>query len=248
MRPLLIFVMLVLVAGCGGNDEQAASGAPPLEGTPWVLVSGIDVAGWEKVAPSANFADGRLAGSSGCNRYMTSYDELDGEALKLGQVAGSKVACTPPAGDVERAYLAALARVEAWRTDGKELVLLDGDDGELLRFRTPSPVGSWKATMFLHPGAVKSLLAGTEITAVFEDGGKLSGSAGCNTYTGTWSATAITDVSATEKACPEPAGVMQQEQAYLAALTQTAGYTFEGTSLTLLTRDGTIVATYTAAG
>lgn len=212
-----------------------------------MLVSGVDVEGWEKTAPSAHFEGGRLSGSSGCNRYTTSY-ELDGEALKLGPVAGTKIACTPPAGAVESAFTAALPRVAKWRTDGQELVLLDGDDGELLRFRAVSPVGSWKATMFLHPGAVKSLLAGTKITAVFEEGGKLSGSAGCNTYTGTWSATAITDVSATEMACPTPAGVMEQEQAYLKALSQTASYTFEGTTLTLLTRSGTIVATYTAAG
>jgi hypothetical protein len=34
-----------------------------------------------------------------------------------------------------RAYLAALERVAAWRTDGDQLVLVDGGGVELLRYR-----------------------------------------------------------------------------------------------------------------
>ena len=55
-------------------------------------------------------------------------------------------------------------------------------------------------------------------------------------------------MSATELACEIPAGVMEQEQAFLAALPRTARYTLEGRSLTLLTEAGTIVATLDASG
>ena len=58
----------------------------------------------------------------------------------------------------------------------------------------------------------------------------------------------ITALSATEMACQSPAGVMEQEQAFLEALPLATGYAVEGTGLTLLTREGTIVATFTRAG
>jgi META domain len=56
------------MAGHGGDEDHAA-GASSLCGMPWVLAAGLDVAGWERAAPSATFADGRVAGSTGCNRF-----------------------------------------------------------------------------------------------------------------------------------------------------------------------------------
>ena len=246
--PLLL-ISLVLFA-CGGEDEQAAA-APELAGTSWVLAGGIDVPGWEQVAPSAGFADGKLTGANGCNRYSTSYT-LDGEALKLGDVATTNMACGEPGAAVETAFMDALGRVAAARITDGELTLLDGDGGEVLRFREASPLGTWEVTSFLQGDGVSSLVEGSRITATFAEGGKLSGSAGCNDYTGTYTLGAgelkITDVSATELACEIPAGVMEQEQAFLAALPRTAGYTLAGRSLTLLTEAGTIVATLDASG
>lgn len=249
MRALLLSaVVLLLAAGCGEGEEQAAQGPSALEAQPWVLHAGLDVPGWEEVAPSAIFADGRLAGSTGCNRYSTSY-AVDGDALELEQLVSTKIACIEPAGAVEQAFLAAMERVSHWRVTGEELVLRDGDE-EVLRFLPANPLGTWKATSFLHPGAVKSPLAGTEITAVFAMDGALSGSAGCNRYTATWTASpmTITEVAATEMACSQPEGVMEQERAYLDALPKAASYSVEGSTLTLLTKEGTIVATYTRAG
>ena len=53
-------------------------------------------------------------------------------------------------------------------------------------------------------------------------GGRLTGSAGCNTYNATFTidggAIEITPPATTRKICPEPEGVMEQETAYLAAL------------------------------
>ena len=143
-------------------------------------------------------------------------------------------------------------RVAAARIVGGELTLLDEKDAELLRFREASPLGTWEVTAFLQGDGVSSLVEGSRITATFAEGGKLSGSAGCNDYSGTFTlgsrTLTIDDVSATELACEIPAGVMEQEQAFLAALPRTARYTLEGRSLTLLTEEGTIVATLDASG
>jgi heat shock protein HslJ len=251
MRLVAALLVLGLAAGCGdddGGDTAPAAQAPPFAGLPWVLSSGLDVEGWEQTAPSAVFKNGTLGGSTGCNRYTSPYT-VDGEALKLGAIASTQMACPPPADQVERAYVDALKRVAEWRMDDAELVLLDDGDAELLRFREASPVGEWEVTAFLKGSAVASPLPGTSITATFTEDGKLSGSAGCNRYTTSFTtdrgAIEIEPPASTKKLCPEePEGVMDQEAAYLTALLSAVQYRVDGGSLSLLSADGTYVATF----
>jgi heat shock protein HslJ len=248
VRRLLVVLAVGLVAGCGQDDPQGeAARAPSFEGVPWALSSGLDTPGWERAAPSATFIDGRVAGSTGCNRYTAPYT-MDGEAMTIGELATTEMACERLRETVQRDYVAALARVAGWRVTGDELVLSDGDGAELLRFSEPSPTGDWEATAFLQSDAVASPIVGTEITASFSADGTLAGSAGCNPYTTTFTsergAIEIVAPASGRKACAEPAGVMEQEQAYLSALPLAAAYRVEGEMLSLLAADGTIVATY----
>ena len=239
MRRLLALVAVAAMAGCGeGDDPGAAAGAPSFEGVPWVTDSGA----------SATFDAGTVAGSTGCNQFTASYTH-DGATLEIGAPAVTRMACPPPEDAVEREFLAALERVAGWRRDGGELVLVDADEKELLRFREASPVGAWEATAFRQGDAVASPLLETEVTAVFGEDGALTGSAGCNTYRSTYTTEGATitigEPVATEKACSAP--IMEQEQAYLSALPLTASYRVEGSNLSLLTAGGTYVATYVRA-
>jgi heat shock protein HslJ len=239
----------LVLAGCGGEDEAAAPNPAALRGEAWVLSGGVDVPGWEAVAPSATFAADRVSGSTGCNRFDAAYT-LDGAKLRLGALRATRMAC-PGTGDaVERAFTAKLERVAAWRVDD-ELVLLDADDAELLRFSAASVAGEWTVTAFRQPGSVSSPRAGTTLTATFADG-KLSGNAGCNPYTTTYRAERgtiqIASPAAGERLCDAPEGVMEQERAYLEALPAAARYEREGSNLTLLAADGTIVATFQRSG
>ncbi len=110
-----------------------------LEGRSWVLLSGIAVPQDVVVTwPSVTFSEGRVAGTTGCNRYMGAY-EVDGDSLAFGPIATTMMACPPPADAVERAYVAALARVTGWRLDGDQLVLELGEDDEPLRFAPAEP-------------------------------------------------------------------------------------------------------------
>ena len=239
-----LLLALGLAAGCGGDD-----GAGSFVGVPWVVSSGVDLAGTDAV-PSATFTDDTVGGSTGCNRFTASYT-VDGDAMEIGEIASTRMACPPPADAIERAYLAALGRVAAWHIDGSELVLADDDDNELLRFEEASPVGDWEVTAFLSGDAVTSPLPGTTITAKFADDGTLTGSSGCNTYQTAFSlgkgSIEIEPPAATEMACAKPEGVMEQEAAYLAALPTAVGYRVDGGSLALVSADGTYVASYTRA-
>jgi heat shock protein HslJ len=247
--PLACLLAVGLAAGCGG-DEEGNAAAASLADVPWVLSSGPDVEGWETAAPSATFAEGTVGGSTGCNRYTAPYT-VEGDALEIGMVAATRIACPPPADSVERAYLSALARVTTWRAEDEELVLLAEDDVELLRFRTSTPVGDWEATAIQSGTAFASPLPGTEITARFAGDGTLTGSAGCNTYRTTFSTDRggieIASPAATKKACAKPAGVMEQDAAYLAALPTATHYRVDGGSLALLRADGTYAVSFRPA-
>ena len=245
-----LLLALGLAAGCGGDDEGDGAAGDSFVGVPWVLSSGVDLGGSD-AAPSATFAKGTVAGSTGCNRFTASYT-VDGDAMEIGTIAATRMACPPPADAVERTYLAALGRVAAWHLDGSELVLADAEHDELLRYEEASPIGDWEVTAFLRGNAVSSPLLGSTITASFADDGTLTGSSGCNTYRASFTlgrgSIVIEPPSATEMACATPEGVMEQEAAYLAALPTAAGYRVDGGSLSLLSVDGGTVASYIRAG
>jgi hypothetical protein len=79
-------------------------------------------------------------------------------------------------------------------------------------------------------------IPGSEITALFENG-EVSGSAGCNTYRGTYRSTRAVGrntikfgpLATTKMMCDEP--LMDQEELYLAALESATAYTIEGFAL-----------------
>jgi heat shock protein HslJ len=247
---LALLLALGLAAGCGGDDgdgDGAAGGS--FVDVPWVVTSGVDLAGSD-APPSATFTDDTVGGSTGCNRFTAPYT-IDGDALEIGMIATTRMACPPPADAVERAYLAALGRVAAWHLDGSQLVLADDDHNEVLRYDEASPLGDWEVTAFLSGDAVTSPLPGTTITARFADDGTLTGSSGCNTYQTAFTlgrgSIEIEPAASTEMACAEPEGVMDQEAAYLAAFPTVVGYRVDGGSLALLSADGTYVVSYSRA-
>jgi heat shock protein HslJ len=239
--PLVLLVLPLAAAACGGDDNAAEADVALLRGQPLLLVSGADMpADLSDARPSATFEDTSVSGSTGCNRYTGDF-MVDGSSLEISGVVMTQMACPPPADAIEHAYVASLAKVAGWHGDGEEIVLVDADDAELLRYERATPEGSWQATSLQGDDALASPLAGTEITATFDTDGRVSGSSGCNTYNGTYTvdlnAIQIEDVAGTKKACAEPAGVMEQETAYLALLGRAATYTVDGKTLTLLDVD-----------
>lgn len=223
-------------------------GSHPFEGIPWVLASGVALEIPDDAAPSATFLDGRLSGSTGCNRYSGTYT-VDGDRLEIGPVASTLMACLPPLDALERGYLGALEAVAAWSVDADALVLVDAGGEDLLRFGPASPVGVWEVTGYLRGDAFTSVLSGTTITADFGGDGELAGSAGCNRYRASYETDggriAISAAAATRKHCPEPDGVMEQEAGYLALLAAATRFQVGGRTLELLGADGARLVTLT---
>lgn len=90
-----------------------------------------------------------------------------------------------------------------------------------------------------------------EITLSFEEA-SVKGSAGCNTYGGSYTISEdrlhLSGVYATEMACMEPVGIMEQEQAYLNALRAAARYRVDGSRLEMYDGAGAQLLAFVAAG
>lgn len=246
----LLTAGLLLAAGClgpGGGD----GGRGTLDGTSWDLISYLGEKGtMEGILPGSRVtavfsAGGRLGGSAGCNHYFGSYRE-HGRSLTVREMGSTLMACLDPGVmEQESRYLSLLGAAEGFRIDGDRLVLSDAKGATILTFTReipPEPLPLTGTSWVLESistgnGSVSSVLAGTEIDALFSDGERVTGSAGCNRYFAdfnhTGNALAFGPVGATKMYCGEPAGRMEQEQAYLSLLGSVAGYEISGSRLTL---------------
>jgi heat shock protein HslJ len=81
-------------------------------------------------------AQGTLAGSDGCNRYMSGYT-LDDGRLMIGPIATTRMACRGPATVAEQAagYAAALGQVRGFRIEGEQLWLTSEGGTTAAHFR-----------------------------------------------------------------------------------------------------------------
>jgi heat shock protein HslJ len=62
----------------------------------------------EGVIVTAEFGEGRVSGSGGCNRYSAAVVATGPREFSIGPVASTKMACPDPAGGVEDRYFSAL--------------------------------------------------------------------------------------------------------------------------------------------
>jgi len=97
----------------------------------------------------------------------------------------------------------------------------------------------WVLQSYGETGNLTDVLADTEITAEFVSSeGTVKGSAGCNTYFGSYEVDSNQlsipgPIGATEMYCAEPEGVMDQEQEYLATLQLAESYEINDDELTI---------------
>jgi heat shock protein HslJ len=230
----------------------------PLEDTVWVLESygepGDLHAVLEGTQITARFdTEAQLSGSAGCNTYFGRF-EVDGSRLSISDLAWTEMACVVDVMEQEQEYLTALQAAESYQIQEGQLQIVSAG-GQALTFAAPTAGITlentrWTLESFSVQAHFEAVLEGPEITAVF-DGveGRVSGSAGCNTYFAGYEvkgpALSVSALALTEMMCAEPAGIMEQEQKYAAALETAESYLILGGKL-LIFSSGARVLTFTA--
>jgi heat shock protein HslJ len=143
-----------------------------------------------------------------------------------------------------------LVAAKSFTVGGDQLTLSDADGDELATYQAQSQNlegTSWQVISYNNgKQAVVSVVAGSELTADFGTDGRLTGSTGCNNYNGEYKVDGnkitIGPLASTMMFCNDPAGVMDQETQFLAALQSAATYKLEGNRLELRTQDGALAA------
>jgi heat shock protein HslJ len=248
---------LVALAACA----PGAAGPEPTEGPEgqtWQLASYLDADGSSRPAladapVTLIFAGSELSGSAGCNGYSAGY-ERNGEELTIKPPTATLMACSEEIDRQEAAYLGLLPQAVRFERAGEELTLVDGDDRPILSFTVqppPSLIGTaWLLASYADAEGVATAVV-TTATAVFGQDGTLSGSAGCNSYSAGYEVNGdritIKAPISTRMFCEQPAGVMEQEAAFLAAIERAASFEIAADELTLRDGEGEVLATLAQA-
>lgn len=195
----------------------------------------------------------RIAGSAKCNTYMgpaTIEDEV-----RIGPLVTTLMMCTGPEGIMEQEtrFLDLLQQADSVQANGDLLQLRRGE--RVLAVMIPAPVeptGSWSLVAYSSgTAALVSLIADTEITALFAEG-RLRGHSGCNRYMTSYESEGqsihISPPAGTRMMCQLPDGVMGQEARYLELLPIAASYSIrDGRFLELFDEVGTRILQFTRA-
>ena len=144
LKTLIISILALTLSSCGSfgtsetrdtqNDFPNENAPATFDGTSWSLSHFGNTTLPEGLAITAQFEDGRVYGSSGCNTYRGTY-ALDGNQITFGPLATTRMACLEPAGlmEIEQTFL-------EWMTDAQTFILSSDHlmilrpDGEALTF------------------------------------------------------------------------------------------------------------------
>ncbi len=182
-------------------------------------------------------ANGTASIKADCNMVTATYT-LTGAGLSLVPGASTMAMCPPDSQGQQFVQQLALATVHTVQgselmlnlTDGSTMRLVSGpvsstpDSGGTTGGATGGASGlTFRVVSFGPVGAEQPVIAGSQITATFDETAlSVSGSGGCNSYSASITpqsgAFTVGPVASTLMACESPAGVMQQETAFLAAL------------------------------
>jgi heat shock protein HslJ len=236
LLPAAVGLLTVaLLMACSQTVEP--TGPAPLAGSSWIL-TGVAIDGVVRPSlddsASLTFApDGRLAGSTGCNRFTGTWSQ-EANRLTLTPGATTLMACSDESGRQETAVLAALDATDRYRSDGRTLVLLDPAGAVLAQYR-PAPVEltgtDWRATGVNNGrGGVVSTTGTEELSLAFGSDGTATGFDGCGRFTGrfTTEGARISIEALSAARCGDA-----RQESYLAALQHATTWRVDGNRLEL---------------
>ncbi len=244
LRNLILLVgLLLLIAAPSALAADSALG-----GTNWVLstLNGqLPLAGTSVTLQLGE--DGSATGSDGCNRFTTTYT-ASRSTISFEPAASTMMACPPAVATQAGDFMAALTTANRYQLRGGQLILLDGNRvlASFVAAKADLAGTTWLVTGYNNGReAVVSPLLGADIIVNIDDANLISGNAGCNDFFASVQATSsgaieVSGIGATRRLCTNPAGVMEQEAEFFAALESAATFTVEGDFIELRNGDDAI--------
>lgn len=182
LRATAAVALALLASGCGAGEAAEEERAAPAGS--WQLVAGIDPMAAQTITLVVE--GNRVGGTAACNSYGGTAI-VEGGSFAVRDLSHTEIGCEPPAMAAETAYLDALARVDAFRREGDELVLT-GPSVEL-RFEPTAPVPTrelletrWTLDTLMQGDTAASVRGSP--TLQFHGDGSLEGGTGCRAFRG----------------------------------------------------------------
>lgn len=254
MRRLGCLVIIgVVVSVCGGDEPIDQT----LDQTLWRLTSIGDSEINIDPTASIGFGEGEIGGTTGCNSFGGGYRVVpDSDAISIGPLRSSLAACSSEALAVrERAMMASLQVAARYKITGGGMELMTANGEVLSVYETIEPAladTAWTVIGYnTGTQAVRSVISGVELSLEFDESENVSGSSGCNTFSGIFETSGeytvvggqmlnIGELASTKVACLQPEGVMEQEAQFLAALANSGLWRFVGSNLELRDSEGAL--------
>jgi heat shock protein HslJ len=188
----------------------------------WYIDNTPILAGTTIVAQFAINADGNsgtISGSAGCNTYVATF----GQQMAVQTTLNATQNCTTPKGimEQEKSYVADLSRAYGYWQTGTQLVINTGVG--VLTYQNTKPGSSFDQTHLLvgptwyliSYGSTYSSEGTQEPYTLFKSDGTLEGYTGCNAFQGKFTtqiqAITVTNLNATQSACPNSTLQAQQD-------------------------------------
>lgn len=204
-----------------------------------------------ETAITVQFDDqGRVTGYDGCNSFNSSY-VLDADKITINpNMASTRKACSEAVMSQADTFTKLIITSTQYKLGDGVMVLLQGEKEGLSFIGVTNSLAktSWDVIGYNNgKEAVVGPISGTNPTITFGDDGTISGNAGCNTYSGTYSLNrkniSITTLATTQRECIEPEGVMEQESSFLTYLQKADTWFIQGNQLSLRTAEDSLAVT-----
>jgi heat shock protein HslJ len=266
VQVLLIGGLLVLAGACSPGLSEPGTQDPAqnpigatetprqstgLANSEWVLERYGPVGNESELLPGStitlHFEKDRLGGTAGCNSYFGDY-HLTGDSISVGPLGSTEMWCDGLM-DQGDAYLDLLGAVETVAHEGQRLIL-SGPAGWLV-FAEQSPVADralvetvWELQTIITGDTARSVLPGSLITVEFEADGRVSGFAGCNSFSSTYmldeKGLGFHIFTTTLMACQD-SELMDQESLFLNLLQESTSLSLEGDQLTISSDESDLI-------
>ena len=217
--------LAIAIVGC--SPEPASPTSAGLVGTSWTVatINGGTVV--PNAPPTITFsADKRVAGTTGCNQYSGLFS-TNGNRMTVGAMSSTEIACDGARSEQEAAFLNGLGGAATWRINEAGDLEIDGAAAIVARpglaaSQPPPTAGAdldGTAWNLVEMGGTADF-AHLVPTIAFGADGRVSGFAGCNTFSGTYDTDGptltVSRLATTKIGCPRPASTVEAD--YLAAL------------------------------
>lgn len=224
----------------------------PFQQKQWQLVSYYTPEGMRAVlsdnVATIEFAEKKVSGTTGCNRYFASYQLIDIDTLKISHTGLTMMACPESIAKQERLYLENLPEINFYQFQEEQLILLDAQRQVRLIFQGVPELTLedvvWQVTGINNgKGGVVSGVQTRKAHLQFIKG-KLQGSSGCNSLSASYQTNAseltIGLVGMTRMLCADQS-LMLQEQQLTQALAKVKRYAIRNRQLRLEDAKGSLM-------